>query len=239
MVIKMSLPKYVLDCYLKELDTTVKQANEKFIVLEDTIFYPNSGGQPHDEGTLITEDGDKYKVVYVGKFSGEISHEVDRPGLNVGDKVRAKIDWERRYTLMKMHTAAHVLSRVLYEEVGANTSGNQLGLDRSRIDFTLEKFDRENIPNWIEKSNQYIDRGANVLKSEMPKEEAFKLPGFAGPSPHLMKDLKTLRVINIEDVDAQPCGGTHLDDISEIGRIVFVKAENKGKKNRRIYYTIV
>jgi misacylated tRNA(Ala) deacylase len=163
---------------------------------------------------------------------------VDRPGLKTGDRVHAQIDWDRRYTLMKMHTAAHVLSRVLYDEVGANTSGNQLGLDRSRIDFTLEKFDREKIPGWIEKSNKYIAKGAKVIKSEMPKEEAFKLPGFAGPSPHLMIDLETLRVVNIEEVDAQPCGGTHLDNISEIGRIIFVKAENKGKNNRRIYYTI-
>ncbi len=237
-MINLSLPKYLLDCYLNELDTNVKQANDKYIVLEDTIFYPNSGGQPHDEGSLTTEEGEEYKVVYVGKFSGEISHEVDKPGLKKGDRVHAKIDWDRRYRLMKMHTAAHVLSRVLYDEVGANTSGNQLGLDRSRIDFTLEKFDREKIPGWIEKSNKYIAEGAKVVKSEMPKEEAFKLPGFAGPSPHLMIDLEALRVVNIEDVDAQPCGGTHLDDISEIGRIIFVKAENKGKNNRRIYYTI-
>ncbi len=237
-MIKLSIPKYLLDCYLKELDTTVKQANDKYIVLEDTIFYPNSGGQPHDEGSLTTENGKEYKVVYVGKFSGEISHEVDKPGLKTGDRVHAKIDWNRRYTLMKMHTAAHVLSRVLYDEIGANTSGNQLGLDRSRIDFTLEKFNREKIPGWIEKSNKYIKEGAKVIKSEMSKEEAFKLPGFAGPSPHLMIDLETLRVVNIEEIDAQPCGGTHLDEISEIGRIIFVKAENKGKNNRRIYYTI-
>lgn len=233
-----SLPKYVEDCYLKEFDTTVKKANEKFIVLADTIFYPNSGGQPHDEGTITTESGEEYNVVYVGKFSGEISHEVDRPGLRSGEKVHAKINWDRRYTLMRMHTAAHVLSRVLYDEVGAHTSGNQLGLDRSRIDFTLDKFNREKIPGWIEKSNEFIAKGAKVVKSEMLKEQAMNIPGFAGPSPHLMMEFKTLRVVNIENVDAQPCGGTHLDDINEIGRIVFVKAENKGRSHRRIYYTL-
>ena len=77
-MINLSLPKYVLDCYLKEYDTTVKQAKEKYIVLEDTIFYPDSGGQPHDEGIITKKDGEEYKVVYVGTFSGEISHEVDR-----------------------------------------------------------------------------------------------------------------------------------------------------------------
>lgn len=237
-MINLSLPKYVLDCYLKEYDTTVKQAKEKYIVLEDTIFYPDSGGQPHDEGTITKKDGEEYKVVYVGTFSGEISHEVDRFGLKQGDKVHLSLNWERRYTLMRMHTAAHILSRVLYEEAGANTSGNQLGLDRSRIDFTLEKFEREKIPYWIRKANKYIEVGAKVDKSVMFTEEAIKIPGFAGPSPHLVKDLETLRVVSIGNMDAQPCGGTHLDNISEIGEIVFVKAENKGRNNRRIYYTI-
>jgi misacylated tRNA(Ala) deacylase len=235
---ELSLPKFILDCYLKEFDTRVKKAEEKYIVLEDTIFYPDSGGQPHDEGTFTTEEGEEYKVVYVGKFSGEISHELDRPGLKQGDEVHLKLNWERRYTLMRMHTAAHVLSRVLFEEVGANTSGNQLGVDRSRIDFTLDKFEREKISGWIKKANKYIAEGAEVQKSEMPIEEANKIPGFADPSPHLVKDFETLRVVRIGNMDAQPCGGTHLDDISEIGKIIFVKAENKGKNNRRIYYTL-
>jgi misacylated tRNA(Ala) deacylase len=234
----MSLPKFMLDCYLKEFDTKVKQAKEKYVVLEDTIFYPNSGGQPQDEGTILREDGEEFKVVYVGKFSGEISHEVDRPGLKQGDKVHLSLDWKRRYTLMKMHTAAHVLSRVLYEEAEANTSGNQLGIDRSRIDFTLQKFEREKIPVWIKKANKYIAEGGKVVTSEMPTEEARKIPGFAGPSPNLIIDSENLRVVSIGNKDAQPCGGTHLNNISEIGKIVFIKAENKGKSNRRIYYTI-
>jgi misacylated tRNA(Ala) deacylase len=234
----MSTQKYMQDCYLREFDTRVKQAKEKYIVLEDTIFYPDSGGQPHDEGNITRKDGEKYKVVYVGKFSGEISHEVDRPGLKQGDEVHLSLDWERRYILMKMHTAAHVLSRVLYEEAGANTSGNQLGVDISRIDFTLDRFEREKIPDWIRKTNKIIAEGAKVVKSEMPKEEAAKIPGFADPSPHLLKDFEILRVVSIENMDAQPCGGTHLDDICEIGKIVFIKAENKGRNNRRIYYSI-
>jgi len=237
-VIKTSLPKFMQDCYLKEFNTIVKQAKDRYIILEDTIFYPDSGGQPHDEGNITREDGEEYKVVYVGIFSGEISHEVDRLGLKQGDKVHLSLNWERRYILMKMHTAAHVLSRVFYEEAGANTSGNQLGVDRSRIDFTLDKFERYKIPNWIKKANKIITAGAKVVKSEISKEKANKISGFADPSPHLIKDLEMLRVVNIEDFDAQPCGGTHLDNVREIGKIVFLKAENKGRNNRRIYYTI-
>lgn len=235
----MALPKYMEDCYLKEFETAVKEVNkEKFVVLENTIFYPNSGGQPHDEGTLVTETGEVYKVVYVGKFSGQTSHEVDKPGLEPGDSVICRLDWTRRYTLMRMHTAAHVLSRVIYEEAGAHTSGNQLGLDKSRIDFTLDEFDREAIGGWIDKANTIIAKGGRVIKSEMSRDEAVKIPGFAGPSPHLVVDSDRLRVVNIDGVDAQPCGGTHLDSLEEIGEIVFVKAENKGKNNRRIYYSL-
>ena len=145
---------------------------------------------------------------------------------------------QRRYVLMKMHTAAHVLSQVLYAETGAHTSGNQLGIDHSRIDFTLENYDKEKIIECVAKSNEIIAKGGAVKKSFMKREDALKIEGFAGPSPHLMKGFDVLRVVDIEGVDIQPCGGTHLDNISEIGAIEFVKAENKGKKNRRVYYRL-
>jgi len=178
--------------------------------------------------------------VFVGKF-GDISHEVEYQGdpLKPGDKVSCTIDWDRRYTFMRMHTAAHVLTRVIYEDAGANTAGNQLGLDKSRIDFTLDEFDRAKIPGWIDKANEIISKDLPVEKSFMDKDDAMKIEGFAGPSPHLMKDFKTLRVVNIKGFDGQPCGGTHLDHLGEIGKIEFVKAENKGKSNRRIYYRVI
>lgn len=228
---------YLQDCYLKEWNTEVKSVNKKFIVLDKTAFYPNAGGQPYDTGTM-TIGGTEYKVVYVGKFGGNISHEVDKEGLKPGDKVHCKIDWERRYTLMKMHTAAHIFSRVIHEDSGAHTSGNQLGLDKSRIDFTLETFDREKIPGWFEKTNEVIKKNLPVKKSFMNREEASKLEGFAAVSPHLVQNFETLRVVDIEGFDTQPCGGTHLDSTGEIGAIEFVKAENKGRNNRRIYYKL-
>ena len=234
----MPQPLYLLDCYLKEWDATITKANGKYIVLDQTAFYPNAGGQPYDTG-IMTTDGKEYKVVYVGKFSGDISHEVDKEGLKSGMKVHCKIDWDRRYILMRMHTAAHVLSRVIYGDAGANTSGNQIGLDKSRIDFTLDIFDREKIPGWFKKSNEIIAKKLPVKKSFMKREEAMKIDGFAGPSPHLIQGFDELRVVDIQGFDAQPCGGTHLDNIGEIKGIEFVKAENKGKNNRRIYYRLL
>lgn len=223
---------------MREFTSKVMTVNDgKYITLEESAFYPSSGGQPHDTGKIIRDsDGKEFEVVFVGKFNDKISHEVTPDGLAPGDKIHATIDWKRRYTLMKMHTAAHVLSRVLYEETGANTSGNQLGLEKSRIDFTLENYDKEKIIECVEKANQIIKSSAEVKKTFMNREEALKIEGFAGPSPHLMQEFETLRVVDIAGIDAQPCGGTHLDNIDEIGGITFIKAENKGKNNRRVYY---
>jgi misacylated tRNA(Ala) deacylase len=232
--------KYLEDSYLKEFDTEVVDVKDgKYIVLKKTIFYPNSGGQPHDLGKLIREsDGKEFNVVYCAKFDGKISHEIDNVGLEKGDKVKCVIDWDRRYKFMRMHTAAHVLARVLYDETGANTSGNQLDLEQSRIDFTLENYDKDEILTCIDKTNAIISEGGKVTKSFMTQEETEKIEGFAAPSPHLKQSFDTLRVVDIHGIDVQPCGGTHLDSINEIGEIVFVKAKNKGKSNRRIYYAL-
>lgn len=229
---------YLIDCYLKEFETTVKSVNDKFVVLEDTIFYPKSGGQPHDVGT-ISVNGETYNVVFVGQFKGAISHEVDRIGLKVGDKVSCVVDWNRRYNLMRMHTAAHVLARIIHDETGANTSGNQLDIDKSRIDFNFENYDKEQVLACFDKANELIRNGCVVEKTFMKKEDALKIPGFAGPSPHLMKDISELRVVDIKGLDVQPCGGTHLDNISEIKGVEFVKADNKGASNRRISFKLV
>ncbi|MFW6450126.1 MAG: alanine--tRNA ligase-related protein, partial [Nanoarchaeota archaeon] len=203
---------YLKDCYLKEFQAKVQSVdNDKYVVLDQTAFYPSSGGQPHDTGKLVREsDGKEFDVVFVTKINDQISHEVDAEGLQEGDVVKGEIDWERRYTLMRMHTAAHVLSRVLYNEAGANTSGNQLGVEKSRIDFTLENFDKEKILECVNKANEIIAQKKPVEKRFMARDEAVKIPGFAAPSPHLVQDSEELRVVDIKDVDAQPCGGTHL-----------------------------
>lgn len=231
--------EYLKDCYKKEFDTKVKSvSNGKYIVLVDTIFYPNAGGQPNDTGKLIRDDGIEFNVVYVGKFNNEISHEVSDSGLKIGDEVKCVIDWDRRYKLMKMHTAAHVISRVMFDEFGATTSGNQLNVDKSRIDFKFDDFDKEKVAAIFDKINEIISNGLKVEKSFMKREDAIKLEGFAAPSPHLMIEDDVLRVVNIQGFDSQPCGGTHLDNINEIGGVEFVKSDNKGKNNRRITYKL-
>ena len=124
---------YMDDSYLKKWDATVVSIKEdKYIVLDKTAFYPKGGGQPWDEGYII-KNGDKFKVVYVGKFSGEISHEVDKPGLKIGEKIQCELDWNRRYTFMRYHTASHLISNILYNRANAKITGNQIELDKTRM----------------------------------------------------------------------------------------------------------
>jgi len=229
---------YLNDCYMKEFEATIESVkDDKYVVLDKTVFYPNSGGQPHDTGKLVREsDKKEFPVVFAGKFGGVISHEVSVPGLEKGDTVKGVIDWDRRYIFMRMHTAAHVLSRVIHQESGAHTSGNQLGEEQSRIDFTLENLDREKIQGWIDKANEVIAKKLPVDIKEITRDEAQEI--LEGPSKHLMADMDVLRLIDIEGLDQQTCGGTHLKIIGEIGKLELVKVKNKGKNNRRLYYSI-
>lgn len=234
---------YLKDSYLKEFEATVKEAGgegEKegmFIVLDKTAFYPKSGGQPWDEG-VISKDGKEFRVVFVGKFNGEISHEVDRAGLNAGDKVRCSIDWNRRQRLMRMHTAAHIISAVLYRQAGALITGNQLGIEKSRIDFSLEDFDRERLKDYIEKSNEAVRNDIEVRVSEMKREDVEQDSELVKLAKGLPPGIKVLRMVELVGLDKQPDGGTHVKSTGEVGRIEFLKAENKGKKNRRLYFTL-
>ena len=229
---------YLEDSYLKEFEAVVTEVNkEKYIVLDKTAFYPSSGGQPHDTGIMDTGDLE-FKVVFVGKFDGKISHEIDKTGLKVGDKVSCKIDWERRYKLMRMHTATHIIAAIIYKECGALISGNQLGGDQSRLDFTLENFDREKIQEYIELANEVVHKNIPVKIYFMKKEEAMKIPGIVKLAGALPPDINELRIVEIEGLDIQADGGTHLHHTGEIGHIELTRLENKGKANRRLYFKI-
>lgn len=234
---------YMEDSYLREFEAKVVSVtkggdNKFFVVLDRTAFYPNSGGQPHDTGKMV-KDGAEYPVVYVGKFSGEISHEVSKEGLKEGDTVKGIIDWERRYALMRMHTAAHIISEVFHKNSGALITGNQLGLDKSRIDFSLENFDREKISEYFQEANEIISKDLKIKTYFLPREEAMKIENITKLANVLPPKVKELRIVEIEGFDVQADGGTHVKSTKEIGKIEFLKAENKGKNNRRVYFRVV
>jgi len=227
---------YFMDCYLKEFEATIENVkDDKFIVLNKTAFYPNSGGQPHDTGMVIKDDQD-YPVIYAGKFGEDISHEVSRTGLTKGDKVKGIIDWDRRYLFMKYHTACHILSAVIHNETGAQISGNQLGEDKTRVDFNLNDFDREQIKSYEVNVNEIINKKLPVTINIMSKDEAFTIPSIVKLKDAFPPESQEIRVISIPGIDEQACGGTHVANTDEIPNIEIFKAENKGKNNRRIYF---
>ena len=229
---------YLDDSYMKEFSAVVESVkDDKYVVLDQTAFYPNAGGQPYDTGKFI-KDNEEFNVVFVGKFGDVISHEVDKPGLKPGDKVKGIVNWDRRYRLMRSHTAAHVLSAIFHKEIGALITGNQLDLEKSRIDFNLENFDRDKIDEYVLKSNELIDKDLPVTVSYMPREEALQKPELAKLAKGLPEAIKTIRIISIGDFDSQADGGTHVKSLKEVGHLEIIKCENKGKNNRRVYFKL-
>ncbi len=229
---------YMDDSYLKEFEAVVESVkDDKYIVLDKTAFYPTGGGQPHDTGVFICNK-EEYPVVYVVKFSGKISHEVSKPGLKEGDKVIGRINWDRRYKFMRMHTAAHILISIFNKESNVLITGNQIDEDKTRMDFSMENFDREKMIKYIETANEIIKQDLPVKMYYLPREEAMKIPGMVKLAGALPPDVSTLRIVEIPGVDIQADGGTHVKTLSEIGAIEFIGAENKGKDRKRVYYTV-
>jgi misacylated tRNA(Ala) deacylase len=229
---------YLEDSYRRECSagvTTVKDG--KYVILDRTIFYPKGGGQPHDEGQIV-RGNEVFKVVYVGTFEGEISHEADKPGLAIGDEVKCELDWPRRYRLMRSHTAAHTLASILCQETGTLITGNQLEVDKIRFDFNLDKFDQQIFQSYVQKANSLFKQDIPVRWYELARDEALKIPGIVKMAAAFPPNLKMLRIVEIEGVDAQADGGTHVRNLKEVGEIEFLKAENKGKNNRRVYFRL-
>jgi len=230
---------YMDDSYLKEWDANILSVSkDKFIVLDQTAFFPKGGGVDFDTGKMVTTEAEEFHVIYTGKFSGQISHEVDKKGLKEHDQIHCSLDWHRRYTLMKYHTATHVLSGVLYKDYGLKVTGNQLTTDKGRVDMNMDEMNIELIKQAIDTSNDIIKKDLSVEIYSISRKEAesdkdlFKLAmGF----PH---DIQTIRIVDIKGFDRQADGGCHVKQLKEIGTIEFLHTINKGKKNKRVYFTI-
>ncbi|NPA22022.1 MAG: alanyl-tRNA editing protein [Candidatus Micrarchaeota archaeon] len=230
----MTEPLYLKDSYLKECEATVVKVDGNKVILDKTIFYPRGGGQPHDTGYI-----NDAKVIEVKKENGEIVHVVEGSPPKEGEKVRCKLDWERRYKLMRMHTAAHVLASVFYKDYGAKITGNQLGEEKTRFDFNVPDFNRELLEEAVQKANTLLQQDLELKIYELPREEALKIPEIVKLAGALPPSLERLRIVEIPGIDIQADGGTHVRNLREVGQIKILKMENKGKNNRRIYFTLV
>ncbi len=222
--------------YLKTLDATVSEVTpDGGIGLDRTIFYAASGGQPHDTGRLVAADGRLVPIVNVVHPEGDktrILHlpAADAPALAPGESVRLELDWDRRYRLMRMHTALHLLSVVFPFPV----TGGSVGEDKGRLDFDMPEVPAD-LPALEAQLNEMVAAGHAVNAEWISDDEMAANPG-------LVKTMKVkpptgqgrVRLIRIGDVDLQPCGGTHVANTAEIGPLKLGKIEKKGAQNRRV-----
>ena len=219
------------DAYLKQTDASVTALEERGLRLDRSIFYPTGGGQPGDTGILRWDGGEARVIDAVKADGGDVLHVLapDSARPQVGTRIQSALDWDRRLLHMRMHTALHVMSAV----IKGNVTGGQVGADKSRLDFNLEG----DVPakEWVtEEINKLIALDRPVTPQWITDEEL-------AARPELVKTMSVrppmgagrVRLLAIEGIDLQACGGTHVARTGEIGRVECIKIENKGKMNRR------
>jgi Ser-tRNA(Ala) deacylase AlaX len=220
--------------YLREFDARVESVEGTRVGLDQTAFNPRGGGLVSDTGAL-----GGVKVLEAVKEGELIIHVLETPpAFGPSASVHGVLDWDRRFRIMRMHTSAHLLSAVVNRETGALITGNQISPDQSRVDFSLDDFDKGRISSYVDKVNEAIARGLEVKTYFMKREEALANPGFVKLANAMPPADDMLRIVEIGDVDTQADGGVHVKNTLEIGKVVGVKTENKGKSNRRLYFTV-
>ena len=229
---------YQRDGYLKTFDATVVQATDEGVFLDRTAFFPTGGGVLGDEGILEGAHGASYRVVETLDTEGGILHRLEGPGPRAEEQVKGNLDWERRYLLMRYHTATHVLTGVMFKDYNVRVTGNQLTPEKGRVDFAFETFDREVLEEGFRRSNALVEGGAAVEISFIPAAEAKARPELFKLETAFSHDYAELRLVDIVGFDVQADGGCHVDQLSEIGKLVLTKSENKGKANRRVYFVL-
>lgn len=234
---------HMSDNYLREFDASVISSGEDYVVLDQTAFYPEGGGQSSDSGIL--SDGTRsVEVKEVRKIEGEIRHKLDGPSFSIGTKLHGELDWEFRFECMRFHTAQHVLSRYLQLKYGVVTVGNNIKPGESRADYSpLESFDDEMKREVEVAVNQKLKENIDVEISFMLREEAIDFLNKRGYQTRYLdmvpKSVKEFRVLVIGDYDAASCAGTHVKNTSEVGGIQIGKSKNVGAGKRRIYFRLI
>jgi misacylated tRNA(Ala) deacylase len=226
---------YSTDAYVRSFDAAVVGITpEGGLVLDRTAFYPTGGGQPHDLGTL-SWNGGSCQVLEVRKAGPQVIHRIDGEAPPSRTPVHGEIDWDRRYALMRHHTALHSMSGVIFQLFGATVTGGQMYPNRARMDFLLPDLSRERLEQIEQRTNELLEEGHPVSIRFLPREEAFQIPDLIRTKVNLLPEgIDVIRVVNIEGIDQQADGGTHVANTSEVGRVRIAGSENKGKGNKRL-----
>ena len=235
------------DAYLRQFDANITAVDKKDgrlrVALDRTAFYPGGGGQPNDTG-WITVDYRRLAVSKVKKEGGRIWHTLDgkkgesipiRPGQNV----QAELDWDRRYLLMRTHTAMHILCGVVWRDYGASVTGGDMKPGSGRMDFEFEAMSGDLVAAIERKCNAEIEAARPITTRTLPREEAFQIPDLIRTKINLLpKQIKEVRTVELKGLDLQADGGTHAGNTSEVGVMRVVDYRSKGAINKRIYVEI-
>ncbi len=223
-------------CYRREFDAQVLERGPDFVVLDQTLFYAEGGGQPFDTGMLRWAGGEA-KVLRVLKDKGTIRHGVDR--MPKADAVHGIVDWDRRYKHMRMHTSQHLMSGLVYRIFAARTAGNQIHADVSRVDFQPANFTADDLKRIEDECNRVAEAGVDVRIFEEDRVVVHNKVEDRSLLELIPQSIKRLRIIQVGDTDYCPCGGTHLKNTREIGRVHILEKRSKGKETDRVTYELL
>ncbi len=231
---------YLDDPYMQECDAiVVALSSDGWCRLSQTILHPGGGGQPHDCGTLLA-GSESLRVDAVREDEdGLLWHRVVPPSLAAGDRVQLRLDWALRFALMRHHALMHIVNTIALRQFGGVMTGAQLGADRSRIDFRFEHFSRDDIATFQALVNDVIAEDRAVTSRVIPENEFRSRPELVrtlNVSPPVVAG--QVRIVDIAGFDSQACGGTHVHSTREIGKAVIDRFDNKGKDNKRLYWTL-
>ena len=223
-----------VDAYQKSMITVVKNVLSEGVELAETIFYPGGGGQPADSG-LLKFDGGELNVIEVKRIGGQLIHLTKDNKLKVGQIVSGVIDWERRYQLMRTHTALHILCGVIWRDYGVQVTGGNMKPLEARMDFELDEISSGFAIRVQRSIDIEVAKKREITVKFLPREEAFKIPDLIRTKINLLpSNIEEVRIVEIVGLDTQADGGTHVSNTGEVGKIVIVGHESKGKGNKRL-----
>jgi misacylated tRNA(Ala) deacylase len=230
---------FLRDSYLKEFEARVVRVAGREVILDRTAFYPGGGGQPPDKGVLRVGPV-RANVVDVRRSGAEIVHVLDNPIPDTVRDLKGELDWERRYTHMRHHTALHVLSGVIWRNFEAKVTGGQMRADRARMDFSFPGEWTARVVGEIERlTNEALASARPVKVYGLPREEALENPDLIRTQVNLVPErVGVIRVVEIEGLDTQADGGTHVANTREVGRMEITGHKSKGRQNKRIEFVL-
>jgi misacylated tRNA(Ala) deacylase len=227
---------YSTDAYRRTMQATVvaTDADDARVLLDRTVFYPGGGGQPHDLGHLNVGE-DRLRVLRVTQDRDGVWHWLDGPIPGEGTSVEGELDWERRYALMRTHTALHALCGVVWNRFHSPVTGGNMEPGEGRLDFDIPDWTSDDLPIVEAALNDELERRRRVEVSFLPRDAADEDPSLIRTKVNLLPPtIDQVRVIDIVGLDRQADGGTHVGETGEVGRITIPKAESKGRGFRRI-----